>query len=110
MDVDEELAPLLHALRSHGVLTVASCTDLADAVERLWPSQLSNLLTARDRATVNYGRVVADRPAYVRMVNGGKAAPFLVAAESAGALVTRSRMVAQVAFPRKQLDELTELA
>lgn len=104
--VDAEMAPLADALTAAGVLTVASCIDLADAVERLWPAHLPTLLAMRDRPGVHYGRVVADRLAFVRMVNGRSAAPFLTAAESAGGIVTRGRLIAQAAIPRHLLAEL----
>lgn len=103
---DAEMAPLLDALGAAGVLTVASCVDLSDAVAKLWPDHLPNLMAMRDRPGVHYGRVVADRLAFVRMVNGSKAAPFLAAVEARGGLVSRGRLLAQAAFPRSLLAEM----
>jgi hypothetical protein len=101
--VDVELAPLLDELAAAGVLTVASCIDLAEAVSRLWPAHLPTLLAARDRPGVHYGHVIAHRLAFVRLVNGDQAAPFLAAVERSGGIVTRGRLIAQAAFDRRLL-------
>lgn len=110
VNVDQEIAPLLDALAASGVLTVGSCVDLAGATERLWPARLPELLADRDRPGVNYGRIVAEQLAFVRMIDEGRAADFLEAVDARGGIVTRSRPLAQVAFPRHMLPELVELA
>jgi hypothetical protein len=104
--VDAELAPLLDALAGDGVMTVASCVDWADATARLWPASLPHLLATRGRPSVHYGQVVADRLAFVRLIDGPKAAPFLRAVEARGGVVTRDRPLVQAAFPRRLLAEM----
>jgi hypothetical protein len=75
VDVDRELAPLLDALCAGGVVTVASCVDLAEAVAELMPENLAALVAARDEPGVHGGRVVADRLMFVRMIDGPGARP-----------------------------------
>lgn len=107
--VDVELAPLLDALRSAGVTTVGSCIDLADAVTKLWPEHLPTLLAFQGPG-VHYGRVVADRLVFVRMLKGPSAEPFLCAVDAAGGVVSRGRVLTQAAFPRSLLAEMTAAA
>jgi hypothetical protein len=107
--VDAEMAPLLDALAAANVLTVGSCIDLADATARLWPEKLPELAAMRDHPGMHYGRVVADRLTFVRVVDGLSARPFLAAAQDHGAVVTRVPLLAQVAFPRHLLVTLPGL-
>jgi hypothetical protein len=104
--IDVELAPLIDGLERLGVRTVASCVDLADATARLWPEKLPDLLAQQGIPGVNYGRVVAERLAFVRMINGPKAAGFLRAVDARGGVVTRAGILAQAAFPRTLLAEM----
>jgi hypothetical protein len=110
VQVDRELAPLLEGLRARGVVTVASCVDLGGAVARLVPERLSELVAGRDAPGLHSGRVVADRLMYVRTTSGAAANEYLEEAEQHGALVTRAKPLAQVAFPRELLPVMTALA
>ncbi|RZU32702.1 hypothetical protein [Blastococcus saxobsidens] len=107
--IDVEMAPLIDALRSAGVTTVGSCIDLADAVTKLWPEHLPTLL-AFDGPGVHYGRIVAERLTFVRMLKGPNAEPFLGAVEEAGGSVARGRFLVQAAFPRDVLPGLAAVA
>lgn len=107
--VDVAMTPLLDALAAAGVSTVASCIDLADAVEQLRPEQLPVLLTRQNQPGIQYGRVVANRHAFVRVLDTSSAGPFLEAVESVGGEVIRSRPIAQAAFPRWRLQHLASV-
>lgn len=110
VQIDRELAPLLDSLCASGVLTVASCVDLAEAIARFAPENLAALVAVRDAPGVHVGRVAADRLMFVRLLEGQQATPFLDAAERCGGIVTRMKPLAQVAFPRELLPELVEAA
>ena len=105
--VDAELAPLLHALAVAGVLTVSSCVDLAEAVERIQPAMLPGILARRGEPGLHYGDVIARRWAFVRVLDTPAAAPFLEAVDRLGGEVVPSGIVAQAAFPRDRLQRLT---
>ena len=104
--VDREMAPLLEALATVGVTSVASCVDVVEATERLWPEKLPDLLGQQGAPGVNYGRVAAEQLAFVRVIDGLRARPVLEALEECGVIVTRERPLAQVAFPRAALPGL----
>lgn len=69
VQVDVILHPLLEALASAGIRTTASCENLHDAMQKLWPEQIPIILNP-EPGTVNYAGVVAERQAVIRFKVG----------------------------------------
>lgn len=64
--VDAGLATLIESLWRAGAVTVASCENLTDALEQLWPEQLPELRSRDLPAELNYQHTVRQGLAFVR--------------------------------------------
>ena len=106
-EVDAEMAPLLDVLGDRGVMSVASCVDLADAVEQMAPAMLPRIVAQHGQPGLHYGTVAARRWAFVRVVDTAAAEPFLDLVEQVGGEVTGTGLIAQAAFPQASLGRLT---
>lgn len=108
--VDAALVDLLDALAAAGVVTIASCVNLAEAVWQLAPASLAGMIAQADAPGVHYGRVVRDRLAFVRVIPTPSAAAFLDPGAVPGTYLNAEPLTAQLAFPISVLPALMRRA
>lgn len=122
--VEADALPLVLPLTRAGIITVASCMDLAAVIRRLEPKTMGRYARQVDQPGLHYGHVVAREVAYVRFgLVDDRAVEWAKAVRELPDVVVRSGVVhpglfggagrgipvAQAEFPRGMAPRLVEL-
>lgn len=109
--VDAPLAPLVEALWAAGAVTIASCQNLTDAMQRLWPAQLAELQRRALPPQLNYQHTVRHALAFIRGVDSPAWAAVAAAVEALDqGQVMRWGPAIHITFPLDAVDRLTAAA
>lgn len=99
--IDVALIPLVEALWAAGAVTFASCENLRDAVEQLWPDSLDRLSGAH-----SYANLMRTGHAYIQGVDGAVWDGVADEAKRLGGRVIRMAPAIHLEFPPERVPEL----